>query len=94
MKESENRPRPDDYFSDWKQREVLAEAMIPLIGKLYRENSVNCCMYGRPMVNTSTIGIMKAHRYVRQVENNELSEFQILTEEFVKLKFCSCHKFQ
>ena len=24
----------DDYFPDWKEREALAEAMIPLIGKL------------------------------------------------------------
>ena len=23
----------DDYFPDWKEREALAEAMIPLIGK-------------------------------------------------------------
>jgi glyceraldehyde 3-phosphate dehydrogenase len=38
----QNRPRPDDYFGDWKQREALAEAMIPLVGKLYRENNVAC----------------------------------------------------
>ena len=29
----------DDYFPDWKEREALAEAMIPLIGKLYRSMS-------------------------------------------------------
>ncbi len=70
------RPKPDDYFKDWKDREALAEAMIPLVGKLYREKNVNCYMYGRSLVNRSVINIMKAHRFVRQVEQNELSEFE------------------
>jgi len=70
------RPQPSDYFSDWKQREALAEAMIPLVGKLYRENNVTCYVYGKALINRSVIQIMKAHRYVRQVEHNELSEFE------------------
>ena len=71
-----NRPKPDDYFKDWKEREALAEAMIPMIGKLNRERNVGVYIYGRPLVNRSVIDIMKAHRFVRQVEANELSEFE------------------
>ena len=71
-----NRPKPSDYFRDWKEREALAEAMIPIIGKLNRENNVNVYMYGRSLVSRSVIDIMKAHRFVRQVEENELSEFE------------------
>ncbi|MGH1440281.1 MAG: glyceraldehyde-3-phosphate dehydrogenase [Cellvibrionaceae bacterium] len=71
-----NRPKPDDYFKDWKEREELAEAMIPMIGKLYRENNVKVYIYGRPLINRSVIDIMKHHRAVRQVEENELSEFE------------------
>lgn len=71
-----NRPKPDDYFKDWKEREALAEAMIPMIGNLYRRNNVALYMYGRSLVNKSVIDIMKAHRFVRQVEANELSEFE------------------
>jgi glyceraldehyde 3-phosphate dehydrogenase len=70
------RPIPADFFADWKEREALSEAMIPLIGKLYRENNVSLYMYGRGMVNRSVIELMKAHRFVRQIENNELSEFE------------------
>ncbi|GIX29618.1 MAG: glyceraldehyde-3-phosphate dehydrogenase [Porticoccaceae bacterium] len=70
------RPKPADFFKDWKEREALAEAMIPLIGKLYRENNVSLYMYGRNLVNRSVIEIMKAHRFVRQIEGNELSEFE------------------
>ncbi|MFN2288234.1 MAG: glyceraldehyde-3-phosphate dehydrogenase [Chromatocurvus sp.] len=70
------RPRPDDYFRDWKEREALAESMIPIVGSLAREKNVKCYVYGRALVNRSVLEIMKAHRYVRQVEANELSEFE------------------
>src|SRR5690606_4645431 len=74
--EQRKRSRPDDYFKDWKQREALAEGMIPLVGKLYRENNVKTYIYGQNLVNSSPLDIMKAHRSVRQVEQNELSEFE------------------
>lgn len=70
------RERPDDYFSDWKEREALAEGMIPLVGQMAREKSVKSYIYGRSLVNRSVLEIMKDHRYVRQVEENELSEFE------------------
>ncbi len=69
------RPQPTDFFKDWKEREALAEAMIPIIGKLYREKNVSVYIYGRNMVNLAVTDIMKAHRFVRQIESNELSEF-------------------
>jgi len=68
-------PSLDDYFPDWKEREALAEAMIPIIGRLYRRNVVTYC-YGRALYNQSVIQIMKTHRYVRQLADNELSEFE------------------
>jgi glyceraldehyde 3-phosphate dehydrogenase len=68
-------PSLDDYFPDWKEREALAEAMIPLIGQLYRKNVVAYC-YNRALYNQSVTQIMKTHRYVRQVAQNELSEFE------------------
>ncbi len=71
-----NRPQPTDFFKDWKEREALAEAMIPLIGKLYRENNVSLYMYGRNLVNQAVTDLMKIHRFVRQIEHNELSEFE------------------
>ncbi len=74
MSTKRQRTRPDDYFGDWKAREALAEGMIPLVGRLSREKNVKCYIYGRPLVNRSVYEIMKAHRYVRQVEGNELSE--------------------
>jgi glyceraldehyde 3-phosphate dehydrogenase len=74
--EERKRPRPDDYFADWKQREALAESMIPLVGRLSRERNVKSYIYGRSLVNQSVLDIMKSHRWVRQMEGNELSEFE------------------
>ena len=70
------RARPADYFADWKEREALAEGMIPMVGSLSRERNVKCYIYGQSLVNRSVLQIMKDHRYVRQVEENELSEFE------------------
>lgn len=72
----ENRPIPEEFFSDWKEREALAEKMIPLIGRLYRKNNVSLYMYGKRMINQRVTSLMKAHRFVRQVEANELSLFE------------------
>lgn len=70
------RGRPENYFTDWKEREALAEGMIPLVGKLYRERNVKTYLYGRSLHNESVLAIMQSHRNVRQVEQNELSEFE------------------
>jgi glyceraldehyde 3-phosphate dehydrogenase len=72
----EKRPIPEEFFSDWKEREALAEKMIPLIGRLYRKNNVSLYMYGKRMINQRVTSLMKAHRFVRQVEANELSLFE------------------
>ena len=43
--EEQNRPVPRNFFEDWKDREALAERLIPLIGKLYRKKiSLPTCM--------------------------------------------------
>ena len=63
----------ETYFRDWKNREEIAESMLPLIGRLYRDHGVVTTVYGRSLVNRSTIDILKAHRFARQVLENELS---------------------
>ncbi|MFO7764840.1 MAG: glyceraldehyde-3-phosphate dehydrogenase [Pelovirga sp.] len=62
----------DDYFKDWKEREAIAEKMIPLIGKLYRDHEVICTVFNRNLVNQSTIDILRVHRFARQIINREI----------------------
>lgn len=68
-------PKLEDAFGNWKQREELAEAMIPIIGKLYRKSVVTYC-YGRALYNQGVTHLMKSYRRVRQIDKNELSEFE------------------
>ncbi|TWI53398.1 glyceraldehyde 3-phosphate dehydrogenase [Pseudomonas duriflava] len=65
--------KPDQCLGEWIDREAIAEAMIPLIGQLYRNNNVVTSIYGRGLVNRSVIAILKAHRFARQIDDVELS---------------------
>ena len=49
----------EDHFGRWKNREEIAEAMIPMIGRLYREKNVTTTVYSRSLVNNSVIQILK-----------------------------------
>ncbi|MDC7824647.1 glyceraldehyde-3-phosphate dehydrogenase [Pseudomonas sp. BLCC-B13] len=57
--------KPDQCLGEWIDREALAEAMIPMIGQLYRNNNVVTSIYGRGLINRSVIDILKAHRFAR-----------------------------
>lgn len=70
------RPNLDDYFGDWKQRESLAQEMIPMIGRLENEKGIRIFLYGQTLNNRSVASIMKSHRRVRQIARNEMSEFE------------------
>lgn len=63
----------DSCLQDWVESQELAEAMVPLIGKLYRDRGIVLLIYGRSLINASPIELLKTHRYVRQFENVELS---------------------
>lgn len=63
----------DRYLDDWTARQELAELMLPMIGKLYRDRGVVVKMYGRTLINASTIDLLKAHRFVKQYEPDGLS---------------------
>lgn len=62
--------KSEDHFGRWKNREEIAEAMIPLIGRLYREKNVTTTVYSQSVVNKSVIQILKAHRAVQQIEDS------------------------
>ena len=75
--------KPDQCLGEWIDREALAEAMIPLIGQLYRNNNVVTSIYGRGLINRSVIAILKPHLFARHriADETELSvhdTFQIL----------------
>ena len=68
-----NQQQHDSYLNDWTQRQELAEEMLPLIGRLYRDRGIVLRIYGRPLINCTPIDILKAHRFVKQYEPEGLS---------------------
>ncbi len=80
-------------LNNWKAREETAESMVPVIGSLYRKNNVVLSVYGRAIINRSVIEILKAHRFVRQVESDGLSvldTFPVL-KVLAELNLSACH---
>lgn len=64
--------KSDAALDTWIQRETMAEALIPLIGRLYRENNVITSVHGRSLINKSPYDILKAHRFARHIDDVEL----------------------
>ncbi|MCS4503560.1 Glyceraldehyde-3-phosphate dehydrogenase-like protein [wastewater metagenome] len=62
----------DLYLQQWKQAQELAEQMLPMIGRLYRDRGLVLRIYGRPLNNVNTVDILKAHRFVKQYEGEAL----------------------
>lgn len=62
----------ETQLSRWIEREQAAESMIPLIGQLYREHQVITSIHGRSLINQSPVGILKLHRFARQIDSVEL----------------------
>ncbi|GLP97942.1 glyceraldehyde-3-phosphate dehydrogenase [Paraferrimonas sedimenticola] len=62
----------DKHLQSWQERFELAEAMQPIIGKLYRNQSVELSIFGRALLNAPTIEIIKSHRLVRRHTGEKL----------------------
>ena len=62
----------DKYQKSWQERQDHAESMQPIIGKLYRNKGIEITVYGRPLVNATTIDIIKAHKTVSEFEAQKL----------------------
>ena len=67
-----NDEQQDLLLKSWTQRQELAELMLPIIGRLYRNAGIALRIYGRPINNVTTVDIIKTHRFARQYTGQEL----------------------
>ncbi|MFA5700403.1 MAG: glyceraldehyde-3-phosphate dehydrogenase [Desulfuromonas sp.] len=84
--------KAQEYFTDWSQRAEIAEAMVPIIGDLYRNRGVIITIYSHKLHNRQPIGILRAHRFARQVVESEISvrdSFPVL-KALSKLDLAAC----
>ena len=63
---------PEKHLLDWQTSQTNAESIFPILGQLYRQKGVEVLLFGRPLVNASTIDIVKAHRLARRYVGNDL----------------------
>ncbi|MDN6179664.1 MAG: glyceraldehyde-3-phosphate dehydrogenase [Halomonas subglaciescola] len=68
-----SQPTLDNVFQEWQSNEALAEQMVPLVGRLYRQNNVVATMFGRSLIRQSVIRVLKDHRFVHEIEGTELT---------------------
>ena len=62
----------DAHLETWNAKQEIAERMIPLIGKLYRENDVLMSVHGRTLMGQSAVDIIRAHSYARKIDEQPL----------------------
>lgn len=69
-----------DHQARWTNREEIAEQMIAIIGRLYREKNIIVSVYGHSLVHLSVVQLLKAHRFTRMmdVELSVVHTFPIL----------------
>ena len=60
------------HLTKWKEHLGSAEQMIPLVGRLYRDNSVTIRVFGRRILNYSAIEIIQAHQFSLEKIGEEL----------------------
>ncbi|MEM8882548.1 MAG: glyceraldehyde-3-phosphate dehydrogenase [Planctomycetota bacterium] len=80
------------HLEDWNDRVQLAEASLPIIGSLFRDHGVVVIMYGRPLIESPPIDILRQHRWVRQVAEGALSIHDTfpLLQEVARMKLHPC----
>ncbi|MEY8565019.1 glyceraldehyde-3-phosphate dehydrogenase [Corynebacterium sp.] len=61
-----------DSQSDWNSRILLAEQILPLLSRLHREHNVVTSVFGRLLINVTSVDVIKSHRYARLVTDREL----------------------
>ncbi|MCF2947514.1 glyceraldehyde-3-phosphate dehydrogenase [Paraglaciecola aquimarina] len=88
-----NQQYEQELSSSWQERQEFAEKMLPLLGSLYREKSVEISVYGRPLLGASAIDIIKAHRRVRLNESQKLRlrESWPLLQALAKMQLAPAH---
>ncbi len=68
-----SKEQEDQLLQAYIQRQELAEQMLPMIGRLYRNNGILMRVYGRAINKVTTVDILKTHRFARQYTGEELS---------------------
>lgn len=70
---SDAQPLPQHLLESFVSEQGAAERMIPAVGELYRKHGIIVTVFGRKLMNESTVAILKAHRLARFVVNDTVT---------------------
>ena len=65
-------PHESEASDEWSSKIAVAEELVPLIGRLYRDNGIVLSVHGRSLLNLSPIDIVRIHRFARHVDGHSL----------------------
>ncbi len=64
--------KAESYLREWKRNEQCAEAMLPLVGRLYREHGVIITCYGNSLVNRGPMDIINFHQAASEIAGADI----------------------
>lgn len=67
---------PEKHLLDWQTSQTIAESIAPTLGQLYRQKGVEVILFGKTLVNATTIDIIKAHRIAKRYTGSPLTAEQ------------------
>ena len=67
---------PEKHLLDWQTSQTIAESISPTLGQLYRQKGVEVILFGKTLVNATTIDIIKAHRIAKRYTGSLLTPEQ------------------
>ena len=65
--------KSDRYLRDWTERADVADEMVPMIGRLYRDRGVITTVFGHSLVNKSPVEIIQLHRKGSEVVDAQIT---------------------
>ena len=83
---------PEKYLQDWQTSQTIAESISPLIGKLHRQKGIEVVLFGKTLINATTIDILKTHRIARRYTGSPLSLEQTMPiiQALCEMSISSC----
>lgn len=84
---------PQAHQKEWQQSQTISENLLPIIAQLYRQKGVELLMFGKTLINASTINIIKltqrSQRYTQA--NLSLQQIEPLIKQLNQLPLSPCY---
>lgn len=83
---------PEKHFLEWQTSQTYAESIAPVLGQLYRQKGVEVILFGKTLVNATTIDIIKAHRVAKRYTGCSLTveQTQPIIHHLINMDLSPC----